>query len=190
MSVNPYLLQTKHASEDGEVNVLYALKLLTTEGYRVALGISLVRPLVFVLSIRSASMLKDIHKISTSKRGHVVYSAKGKRRLGIKNSGLPTRRNPHGNGSVIVRVFKQYGSTRMLHAEVRKLENLSKPKAHVGQGSLDKMLIYDDRGRCINAYNVLCKPEVLQTAYMRIKSEPGNMTTGSDKETLDGISEE
>lgn len=30
-------------------------------------------------------------------------------------------------------------------------------------------------------------PEILKIAYLMIKSKPGNMTEGVDKETLDGI---
>lgn len=50
--------------------------------------------------------------------------------------------------------------------------------------------MYNERGQCINAYEVICKLEALYTAYMNIKSEPGNMTPGVDSETLDGISKE
>lgn len=72
---------------------------------------------------------------------------------------------------------------------MRKSEVSSKPEARKGQGSLEEMLMYDDEGRCTNAYSTISKLEVLHTAYMNIKSEPGNMTHGTDKETLDGISE-
>jgi len=79
---------------------------------------------------------------------------------------------------------------RSKHTEVRKSNVSPKPKARKGQGSLGEMLMYDKEGMCINAYETLSKLEVLQTAYMNIKSEPGNMTPGVDTETLDGISQE
>lgn len=50
----------------------------------------------------SASTVKDIYSIATSERGYIVYKAKERRRLNVGNSGLPTGRNSHGNGSVIV----------------------------------------------------------------------------------------
>ena len=98
------------------------------------------------------------------------------------NSGLPKGRNSHGNGFAIVGV-------RKIHTEGRKSGNSPKLEAHDGQKSLGEILTYDADGKCNNAYNLLCLNEVLQTAYMKIKSKPGNMTPGQDKETLDGISE-
>lgn len=44
--------------------------------------------------------------------------------------------------------------------------------------------------RCINAFQVIMKPETLKIAYETIKSNPGNSVRGTDKETLDGITEE
>jgi hypothetical protein len=44
--------------------------------------------------------------------------------------------------------------------------------------------------RCINAFQVIMKPETLKIAYESIKSNPGNCVRGTDKETLDGITEE
>jgi group II intron reverse transcriptase/maturase len=37
-------------------------------------------------------------------------------------------------------------------------------------------------------YRLLYRPELYEVAYQRIKSKPGNMTAGSDGETLDGFS--
>ena len=50
-------------------------------------------------------------------------------------------------------------------------------------------LEYDDSGKCINAFKILSDKSCLRDAYETIKSNPGNMVVGSDKETLDGISE-
>jgi len=52
-----------------------------------------------------------------------------------------------------------------------------------------EQLTFDEAGRCTNAFQVLSKKETLIAAYESIKSKPGNMTLGSDKETLDGITE-
>ena len=43
-------------------------------------------------------------------------------------------------------------------------------------------------GKCINAHDIIANPDTLRMAYEMIKSNPGNMTKGSDEETLDGIS--
>jgi retron-type reverse transcriptase len=37
-------------------------------------------------------------------------------------------------------------------------------------------------------YRLLCKEDLYIVAYERIKSKPGNMTAGSDGDTLDGFS--
>jgi hypothetical protein len=38
------------------------------------------------------------------------------------------------------------------------------------------------------AYRQLFEIELYKAAYLSLKSKPGNMTPGTDKETLDGIS--
>ena len=101
------------------------------------------------------------------------------------NSGLPKERNLHGNGSAIV------GGTshKRIHTKVRKSEVSSKPEARKGRGSLEEMLEFNEKGQCTNAYEVTYDLKALHTAYMNIKSKPGNMTPGADSETLDGITE-
>lgn len=41
-----------------------------------------------------------------------------------------------------------------------------------------------------NLFKILCSKELLIISYNKIKSNPGNMTLGTDKETLDGFSEQ
>ena len=92
-----------------------------------------------MLVVISASVTKDNHLGTTSKRGQIVYNAKGERRLGIWNSGLPKRRNSHGNGSAIL--GRLSGTYRTVHTEVRKLDNSPKLEAYTGQKSLGEMLM-------------------------------------------------
>ncbi len=110
--------------------------------------------------------------------------AKWERKLSCKNSGLPKGGNSYGNGSLIVGGIAKRG----YHTEVEKPILSPKPEAHVGQWSLGELLSYDKQGRCNNALNVISNPSVLENAYARIKSNPGNMTPGVGKKTLDGIS--
>lgn len=49
---------------------------------------------------------------------------------------------------------------------------------------------FDEQGKCTNAYELLSDPMTLVLAYESIKSKPGNMTPGSTKETLDGITQQ
>jgi len=135
----------------------------------------------------SASIGKGDISTATSERRHVVYNAKGELRLNRWNSGLPKGRNPQGNGSVIVGTKTQ---TREFSTKVRKSKDSPKLEAHAGQKSLGEMIMYNKDGKCNNAYSIIAEKLTLESAYMRIKSEPGNMTPGSDKETLDGISDE
>jgi len=139
MSVNPYLSIVKQLEEGGEVKVFYALISTTTVGLCVSVGYSLTQALYRMLVIMSASITKDNHLVTTSKRGHVVYNAKEERRLGVWNSGLPKRGNPHGNGSAILGMIPSL--VRNIHTEVRKLDNSPKLEAHVGQKSQGEMLM-------------------------------------------------
>lgn len=50
-------------------------------------------------------------------------------------------------------------------------------------------LIFDSENKCTNAFLLCSHPEILKLSYNMIKSNPGNMVHGSDRETLDGISE-
>lgn len=52
---------------------------------------------------------------------------------------------------------------------------------------LRRLLQFDESGRCNNAFKLLSRKDVLRVAYNTIKSKPGNMVRGCDKETLDGI---
>ena len=51
---------------------------------------------------------------------------------------------------------------------------------------ISKRIKYID-GKCVNAISLISNPQTLKMAYEMIKSNPGNMTKGSDNETLDGI---
>ena len=49
------------------------------------------------------------------------------------------------------------------------------------------LLSYDDSGKCNNAFKLLSRNDILKIAYNSIKSKPGNMVRGTDRETLDGM---
>jgi hypothetical protein len=42
-------------------------------------------------------------------------------------------------------------------------------------------------GKYNGIINILANPLFLQACYLEIKSKPGNMSVGTNKETLDGI---
>lgn len=50
-----------------------------------------------------------------------------------------------------------------------------------------KKIRYDPIGKCENAFKIAVSPENLKLSYDLIKSKPGNMVRGTDKQTLDGL---
>ena len=50
------------------------------------------------------------------------------------------------------------------------------------------LLQFDTQGRCTNAFEILTNPTVLKMGYETTKSKAGQMVKGTDKITLDGIS--
>ena len=101
------------------------------------------------------------------------------------NWGLPKGRKTYGNGSGIVVRYKY--SKKFNEVQKRKYCSKSLAVRKNGGESLEQLLKFDENGRCINAYDTLRSFDVLAASYQKIKSNPGNMTPGIDKETLDGI---
>jgi group II intron reverse transcriptase/maturase len=75
-----------------------------------------------------------------------------------------------------------FGTTRFLHTH----KNEHRIAVHP---TIRKQLKFDSKNRCTNAHEILSSSETLRIAYETIKSNPGNMVEGTDKKTLDGISE-
>lgn len=75
-----------------------------------------------------------------------------------------------GNSSEMY-ILKKEELTDSIHTEVRKLNNSSKPDAHVGKRSLEEMLVFDRQGRCVNAMKLVSDKIILMSAYGRIKSK-------------------
>src|SRR5262245_59054098 len=67
------------------------------------------------------------------------------------------------------------GGIRMENQALVRLEALRRHNADRGWVNFD-------------LYRLLYRPELYEVAYQRIKSRPGNMTAGSDGQTLDGFS--
>lgn len=179
-----------HVTGSREINVVQGPHSLSFRGYSISIVVRNTQTLVVMLFIRSASLDRANHGYLTSKRGHKLIGPKYKQRLGIGNSGLPKWGNSHGNGSVIVGKSPNQlvnTSKRLIHTEVRKSEDSLKLEARVGLKSLKEMLKFDENGKCINAFQVIKEVTVLEAAYDKLKSKPGNMVPGADDETLDGV---
>ena len=95
-----------------------------------------------------------------------------------KNSGLTKRRKSYVSGVDIVGSLTE----GQQQAYGPKLSAASS-----GRKSLEPSLQFDKYNKCVNAFDVLTHPLMLHASYRRIKSKPGNMTSGTDKITFDGI---
>ena len=77
---------------------------------------------------------------------------------------------------------EHFGMSRFLHTHKSDHRIAVHP-------TIRQQLKFDSNNRCINAHEILSSSETLRMAYETIKSNPGNMVEGTDKKTLDGISE-
>ena len=105
-------------------------------------------------------------------------------------AGLPKGSNTYGDGVSILGIRKGSYSTSKVRHRMYSTSALAVEgqKSFNGGDLLSKMKVQD--GRYSGLYNLLATEELLFAAYHKIKSKPGNMTPGSDGETLDGISRE
>lgn len=74
--------------------------------------------------------------------------------------------------------------------EVNTNESISELQGEKLVINIQERLKLQKDGLCTNAFNLISDPGMLRAAYLAIKSKPGMMTEGSDKETLDGIDNE
>lgn len=126
----------------------------------------------------------QLENISTTKRSlqQVGPNIKPKTNNSVpyKNSGFPKGCKPYGNGgSVVVSNHKgnQLSNSCLLPAGIRlySLDTRQEMNLEIKQDiELSYKQLFD-----INIY---------KAAYLTLKSKPGNMTPGTDKETLDAIS--
>lgn len=111
----------------------------------------------------------------------------------MKNSGSPEVGNYRGDGCFIV--GGGIGQTRKFHSSAYPLKETSHKSSTealpAGLADLDKLIKEcgnNPKYVFKNIRKIHSDPEFLIYAYGLIKSKPGNMKTGNDKETLDEIS--
>lgn len=92
------------------------------------------------------------------------------------------------NTSLIETTTKEIGinDNRIGNVSIEKLVPVKPKSINIYQVIRDKMK-FDEKGKCCNAFEILCSGDILLLAYNSIKSNPGNMTEGIDSTTLDGI---
>jgi group II intron reverse transcriptase/maturase len=100
------------------------------------------------------------------------------------NTRSPKGSNPHGDGAPILGFRRRIQSTPKVGQR-----NYSTGSAAVIDGTaILSELKQLENGKFTGLYKVLATEEMLLRAYRKIKSKPGNMTSGSDNVTLDGFS--
>jgi group II intron reverse transcriptase/maturase len=115
----------------------------------------------------------------------------------LKNSGMPESGNAWGIGGFVVGPAKG----RTIHTSAflsagKKAKGasllLSNDIKPTGLLKLEKLMNDNKAHKNLINYRVIdivADPDILKTAYARIKSKPGNMTPGVDDSTLDGINQ-
>jgi group II intron reverse transcriptase/maturase len=101
--------------------------------------------------------------------------------------GLPKGSNSYGDGGLILgKRKKRHSITKVSQRRFSTSTAATNNKYISGEDWLSKLRVRDGKYRGL--YKLLCDENFLFGCYHEIKSKPGNMTPGSDNETLDGIS--
>lgn len=111
----------------------------------------------------------------------------------MPNTGLPKGSNSHGNRATIV-----FARKRVAVNNVFNLRNYSTGSAKGDKPIVKQKLESLYLRSCKNPdqpidrdlYKILTNVEILQIAYNKLRSNPGQMTPGISPETLDGMSKE
>lgn len=95
------------------------------------------------------------------------------------------------NNQTLEKFLKERISSKEVNVQHEVVNLCPEPKA-TGLNKLHELFIFskNDKNLIFNGKilsNIISDIEILISAYEKIKSIPGNMTAGSDKETLDGI---
>ncbi|PLW27717.1 hypothetical protein PCANC_27857 [Puccinia coronata f. sp. avenae] len=90
-------------------------------------------------------------------------------------------------------LMKQLDRLRKDEVETARIRNKERKTERVKinpSALIRELLKFDEDGKCINAFEVISRKDILLLAYETIKSKPGNMVRGSDQILLDGITKE
>jgi len=109
-----------------------------------------------------------------------------------RNSGSPEVRKYRGDRSLILGGHRR--QIRAFHSSASPLKETNSeslketlPTGFVELNRLIKESVNNSNYILKNVSQIIAEPEFLKFAYGLIKSKPGNMTSGIDKETLDGV---
>lgn len=105
-------------------------------------------------------------------------------------TGLPKEGNLYGNGGFIVSLQNSFCCRRKGIQNFRTYKTAATENSlseHESGTELLSIMKRDKRGRYTRLYKLICQKELLLAGYNKIKSNPGNLTPGTDGKTLDGI---
>jgi hypothetical protein len=122
--------------------------------------------------------------------------------------GSPKGSNPYGDGvPILARLPKQRSVSRIVFIQKRDFRNLTSSKgaqpktsdlnravtaeynnSAVGYKSISALEKLRSVSEAKNVYRLMLSMDLFIIAYHKMKSKPGNMTPGTDPETLDGTS--
>ena len=98
----------------------------------------------------------------------------------LKNLGLPKGSNSYGNRVFVV--------TRNFASEGKQLKSSDEKNLAVKSGFDLLQDIADGKlNPSKNVYQIICDPQVLKAGYVKLKSNPGSMTSGADEKNLNDL---
>jgi group II intron reverse transcriptase/maturase len=190
---NPYGLPKLEMREGPEhaikaMNVIQIIGCIARKIYH-GLFVTLCRAHHNLLSIGYVLLISgagDTHDIVA--RGRQIVESRPKIEKAVKEStaGSPKGSNSYGDGALIVvrgvRVQPKNEGGQRFYSTSATTASFS------ARDLLSKLEVLD--GKYSGLHKLVYSEELLFAAYWEIKSKPGNMTPGSDEETLDGVSQE
>jgi len=168
----------------GEVNESLQLSTLVSVpdllSLKVIAGLLLMGALFY---IEVAHLIRSRGQVAGSnpkERRHLKEHIGGQ----YRNSGSPERRNPGGDGGLVV--IRSLNKGFMKGSRGISTKN-SLPAGFDKLGKLTEANLKNKNLLNTKMLKLLSDTDILMAAYTKLKSSPGNMTPGIDKETLDGL---
>lgn len=118
---------------------------------------------------------------------------KSEQNTGQRNTGSPKASNRYGDGALNSSLkFRDpilVGRRFQVEVGQRRYSTETGARTEMASAKSTSNLVKLDNNKFTGLYKTIADINTLKIAYSNIKSKPGNMTTGLDEETLDGVSE-
>lgn len=106
------------------------------------------------------------------------------------NTGLPKSGDGYGNG---VSILEDNRMQVIFEGKQSKISNVYSPESTLMEAGNDntlEQLFNLLKANKISEYKIMTYDIMYKVAYQKLKSKPGNLTPGTDEETLDGMSKD